>query len=155
MRIGDEPRLGVVFDHGKIDAIPMAESDLVGRFLIQESSVFVSEKKNLIYTVLEARVISQYKGAEVRRIVTILNPGGKFLVESGGVSELRFEGRAQPGLGPSVLFLRGCGEAYVLLAGYEVRPGGLLPMWVQSEHVWFLGRGLQDLETAIREATER
>lgn len=152
MRIEDAPGLWGVIDHREIDAIPMSESDLVGRFLIQESGVFLSEKKNLIYTVLEARVISRYKGAEGRRVVTILNPGGKFLVESGGVSELRFEGRAQPGLGPSVLFLRGCGEAYVLLAGYEVRPGGLLPMWVQPEHVWFLGKNLQDLETAIREA---
>ncbi len=151
----EKPGIRGVFDHHEIDAIPVSESDLVARFLIQESGVFLSEKKNLIYTVLEARVISRYKGAEGRRVVTILNPGGKFLVESGGVSELKFEGRAQPGLGPSVLFLRGCGEAYVLLAGYEVRPGGMLPLWVQPEHVWFLGNNLQDLETAIRETTER
>lgn len=147
-----KPGLVGVNDHQEIDAIPQAESSLSGRFMIRKSQVFLSEKKDLIYTVLEAQILSKYKGSEQRRSVTILNPGGRLFVESGGALELRFDGRAQPGPGQAFLFLRSCGTGYVLLSGYEVRPWGLLPLWDQAEHLWYLGKGAKDLETAVRKA---
>lgn len=153
----DDSQAGIisVSNHQEIDAVPLAESSLAGRFMIRKSQVFVSEKKDLIYTVLEAKILSKYKGAEGRRSVTILNPGGWLLVESGGTLEWRFEGRAQPGPGQAFLFLRSCGGSYVLLSGYEVRPWGLLPLWRQAEHLRYLGREAKDLETVIRKAVGR